>query len=172
MTTGVVHVDLSGCTALVTGAASGIGRACALRLAAAGASVVVSGSDFYESCSTNDFRPLQNIAIEFVQSSATRLATVNARGSGQFDVEVHVPAGARSGSARFEARVGNVAVAARSFRVAAPPATATPVPSAAPEATAAASPAATETPAVAAPAESPGAEASPGPTPELPTKTL
>jgi 3-hydroxybutyrate dehydrogenase len=32
-------LDLGGCTALVTGAASGIGRACALRLAAAGAKV-------------------------------------------------------------------------------------------------------------------------------------
>jgi len=41
----VVRLDLSGRTALVTGAASGIGRACALRLGAAGAYVVVLDRD-------------------------------------------------------------------------------------------------------------------------------
>ncbi len=38
-------VDLSGRTALVTGGAGGIGRACALRLAAAGAAVLVADRD-------------------------------------------------------------------------------------------------------------------------------
>ncbi|MDW5326058.1 3-hydroxybutyrate dehydrogenase [Plantactinospora sp. KLBMP9567] len=41
----VVRLDLSGRTALVTGGASGIGRACAVRLAAAGATVTVLDRD-------------------------------------------------------------------------------------------------------------------------------
>ncbi len=36
-----LHIDLSGKTALVTGAATGIGKAIALRLGACGANVVV-----------------------------------------------------------------------------------------------------------------------------------
>jgi len=44
-TSATVHVDLAGHTALVTGAASGIGRACAERLRAAGAIVVMIDRD-------------------------------------------------------------------------------------------------------------------------------
>ncbi|MFG1604896.1 3-hydroxybutyrate dehydrogenase [Actinoplanes sp. NPDC049265] len=44
-TTSVVDLDLSGRTAMVTGAASGIGRVCAQRLAAAGADVLVVDVD-------------------------------------------------------------------------------------------------------------------------------
>ena len=40
-----VNVDLTGCSALVTGAASGIGRACAERFSQAGAAVTVLDLD-------------------------------------------------------------------------------------------------------------------------------
>src|SRR6266540_2641872 len=45
MTYRVVNLDLRGHTALVTGAASGIGRVCAARLASAGARVVAVDRD-------------------------------------------------------------------------------------------------------------------------------
>ena len=42
---GIVALDLAGRIALVTGGASGIGRACAIRLAEAGARVVIVDRD-------------------------------------------------------------------------------------------------------------------------------
>ncbi|XVU28860.1 3-hydroxybutyrate dehydrogenase [Actinoplanes sp. CA-054009] len=44
-TTGVVGLDLQGRTAMVTGGGSGIGRACAVRLASAGAYVIIVDLD-------------------------------------------------------------------------------------------------------------------------------
>src|SRR5260370_26740171 len=52
--TATTALDLSGRTALVTGAASGIGRACAERLAAAGARVVAVDIDGPGAAATAD----------------------------------------------------------------------------------------------------------------------
>lgn len=70
-------IDLSGKTALVTGAARGIGRACALRLAEAGADVIVN----YVTSQT----PAQELAQE-IQKLGRRAATVKADVSEYEDV--------------------------------------------------------------------------------------
>jgi 3-hydroxybutyrate dehydrogenase len=63
----VVDLDLSGRTAMVTGAGSGIGRACALRLAAAGASVIAVDIDAAAASRTADEAGGRAIAADLAE---------------------------------------------------------------------------------------------------------
>lgn len=72
--TPVVQLDLTGRTALVTGGASGIGKACALRLSAAGACVVVLDRDADEAGKVAALTGGRAIAVDLADADA--LATV------------------------------------------------------------------------------------------------
>jgi 3-hydroxybutyrate dehydrogenase len=72
--THVVSVDLSGRTALVTGGGSGIGRACAQRLAAAGAEVTVLDRDVDSAHEVAE--AIGGVALALDLSDAQALATL------------------------------------------------------------------------------------------------
>jgi 3-hydroxybutyrate dehydrogenase len=76
--THVVHLDLSGRTALVTGGGSGIGRACALRLAAAGAKVIVLDRDSLAAAETAALAGGQSIGIDLADSEAVAALDIRA----------------------------------------------------------------------------------------------
>jgi NAD(P)-dependent dehydrogenase (short-subunit alcohol dehydrogenase family) len=88
--------DFTGKTALITGSTSGIGRATALGLAAAGAHVIVSGRDqargdatvaaIREAGGTADFVAAELSDIESVRSLATRAREF---GAGRIDILVN-----------------------------------------------------------------------------------
>jgi 3-hydroxybutyrate dehydrogenase len=66
----VVRLDLTGRTALVTGAGSGIGQACALRLAAAGATVVALDKDKDAAVRTAERTNGRPVAIDLADPAA------------------------------------------------------------------------------------------------------
>ncbi|WP_020518877.1 3-hydroxybutyrate dehydrogenase [Catelliglobosispora koreensis] len=68
--THVVQLDLSGRTAVITGGGSGIGRACALRLAAAGAKVVVLDRDAEAASEVAGLTGGQAVAIDLADEHA------------------------------------------------------------------------------------------------------
>ncbi len=68
--THVVQLDLSGRTAVITGGGSGIGRACALRLAAAGAKVVVLDRDAEAASEVAGLTGGQAVAIDLADEQA------------------------------------------------------------------------------------------------------
>ena len=89
-------IDLNGKTALVTGSTSGIGRATALRLAAAGAHVIVSGRNaergdvtvgsIRDASGTADF-----VAADLLDAGSVRALAARARelGGGRVDILVN-----------------------------------------------------------------------------------
>jgi NAD(P)-dependent dehydrogenase (short-subunit alcohol dehydrogenase family) len=70
--------DLSGCAALITGAASGIGRASALAFAAAGASVALVDIDVRGLAETGAAARALGAPAEVIQADVTDLAAVSA----------------------------------------------------------------------------------------------